>query len=152
MIKKKRLELISDIINDNVVSTQEDLMDILKKSGYEVTQATISRDIKELHLVKTTINGKYRYSTGNKRDKVIDVSFKFHVIFKESVINIRYAGNMVVIKCYLGMAPAACATLDTIVWDGVVGTLAGDDTIFIVTKNEYCSKELTEELNKFLET
>lgn len=150
MSKKQRLNKIIQLISDNVISTQDELRDKLSEIGFKTTQATISRDIKELNLIKTTRNGKYMYSVGNNLSVSSDVSIKFNRIFKDAVISIDYAENMVVINCYTGTANAACTTLDSIVWDGVVGTLAGDDTIFIVTRSKDCSAKFTTELKHFL--
>lgn len=150
MSKKQRLDKIIELIGQDVISTQDELRDRLSDAGFNTTQATISRDIKELNLIKTTRNGKYMYSVGTSAKIPSDVSIKFSRIFKEAVISIDYSDNMVVIKCYTGTANAACTTLDSIVWDGVVGTLAGDDTIFIVTRSKDCSVKFTTELKQFL--
>lgn len=114
-----------------------------------MTQATVSRDIKELRLIKTlSPNGNYHYTTHGEKGGRVDLSFKFHAIFAEAVNSIDYAQNLVVIKCYTGMANAACAALDSIRWDGLVGTIAGDDTILLVMKDTESAQGITEELNK----
>ena len=134
-MKRKRLELILKTIENKDISTQEELLYELRGHGLDVTQATVSRDIKELGLVKSMgRNGKYRYAvpknTGGEAIR------NFHNIIAPSVLWVDYAMNTVVIKCYAGMAQAVCAAIDTMEFNGVVGTLAGDDTIFVLCRNE----------------
>ncbi len=151
-MKKKRHERIIDIVEKYSVETQEDLIKKLRKDGFTVTQATVSRDIKELRLVKTlSDSGSYRYSlptSGVARD----ISFKYYSIFSDSVIDIDYAGNIVCIKCHTGMANAACAALDTMNLDSVVGTIAGDDTIFLLLRSTTDCVTLSKELKKLMNT
>ena len=149
-MKAKRHAKILELISEYEIDTQEELLRRLREQGFDVTQATVSRDIKELRLVKTLSgDGRYRYATGAKESSV-DMSFKFHAIFSESVNSVDCAGNIVVIKCYTGMANAACAALDSIHWNGVVGTLAGDDTIFVLIRSEERAIELMSELKNLL--
>lgn len=137
-MKKKRHAKILELIQNFEIDTQEELQDKLKDCGFVVTQATISRDIKELRLVKELSgSGKYKYSTGRKLND--DFASRLGGIFSESIINLDYAMNTVVIKCFSGMANAACAAIDAMRWDGVVGTLAGDDTIFVLCRSEDCA-------------
>ena len=139
-MKKKRLELILEIIEQQDVSTQEDLLTALKNHGLDVTQATVSRDIKELGLIKSMgRNGKYRYSAPKTQSN--DAVKSFHNIIAPSVLWVDYALNTFVIKCYAGMAQAVCAAIDTMDFNGVVGTLAGDDTIFVLCRNEELAVE-----------
>ena len=147
-MKRKRQEMILDLIDKYDLETQEDLIRKLEEVGFKVTQATISRDIKELRLVKSLTGiGKYKYVPPTPSSK-FDFSGKFHTLFADAVLNIDCAGHMVCVKCYNGMANAACAALDSMHWDDMVGTLAGDDTIFIAMRNEELAKELTVELKK----
>ena len=149
-MKSKRHLKILELITDQHISTQEDLLIELKKSGFDVTQATVSRDIKELRLVKTlSSDGRYIYTT-TSADKTTDLSYKFNSFFTEAVISVDRAGNFIVIKCFTGMANAACAALDTIEWKGMVGTLAGDDTIFIIMRTEEDAENLEKELKNVL--
>lgn len=149
-MKSKRHAKILELISNNPIETQEELLTLLNDEGYSVTQATVSRDIKELRLIKTqSPGGGYRYTTNVKNDSV-DMSFKFHSIFAEAVSTIDYAGHMIVVKCYHGMANAACAALDSIEWKGVVGTLAGDDTIFILMRDEANAVEFVSQLKKLI--
>lgn len=149
-MKAKRHAKILELILEHEIDTQEELLERLGESGFKVTQATVSRDIKELRLVKVqSASGGYKYSTNTSRDSV-DMSFKFHAVFSESVNLIDYAENIVVIKCYVGMANAACAALDSIRWEGVVGTIAGDDTIFCVMRARDDAAAFAGQLTKLL--
>lgn len=139
-MKKKRLELILKTIEQQDIATQEELLIALKSHGLDVTQATVSRDIKELGLIKSMgRNGKYRYSAPKLNNN--DAVRNFHNIIAPSVLWVDYAINTVVIKCYAGMAQAVCAAIDTMDFNGVVGTLAGDDTIFVLCRNEELAVE-----------
>lgn len=131
-MKKRRHELILDFIKNNNVSTQEEIITMLSDNGFKVTQATISRDIKELKLVKEHFGkNETRYAVTEKNEKNDD---NFKMIFMRSALSVEAAMNIVVIKCYPGTANAACVALENICIDGVVGTLAGDDTIFVACK------------------
>ena len=148
-MKAIRQTKILEIINENNVETQEELIEKLKDSGFDVTQATISRDIKELRLVKTLANeGRYKYTVSPSSSS--DISGKFQSIFLESVISADYSGNIVAIKCYTGMANAACAALDAMQWDGIVGSIAGDDTIFILARSEDTAVQLADTIRKIV--
>ncbi len=149
-MKSKRHAKILELIADYPIDTQEELLKKLNESGFYVTQATVSRDIKELRLIKSqSSNGGYYYTTGAKEMKS-DISYKFNSIFFESVNGIDYASNFVVIKCYTGMANAVCAAMDAIHWKGVVGTLAGDDTIFVLMRDEQGAAELCSQFKKLM--
>jgi len=148
-MKAKRHTKVLELISEFEIDTQEELLRRLMENGFKVTQATVSRDIKELRLIKVQAGDGYKYSTNTSKDTV-DMSFKFHAVFSESVTGIDYAENMVVIRCYVGMANAACAALDSIHWKGVVGTIAGDDTIFCVMRDRQNAVEFTEQLHKLL--
>lgn len=144
-MKAKRHAKIFDLIKQNNINTQEELLGYLKADGFDVTQATVSRDIKELRLVKTlSSDGKYIYTTGNEAS--IDFSSKFYNMFSDSVTSVDYAMNLVVIKCYVGMAQAVCASMDALHWESVLGTIAGDDTILVVTRNEDAALRLVSDL------
>ena len=128
-MKKKRHEKIKEIIAENVVETQEDLLRYLKQAGYEVTQATVSRDMKELRLVKG-LDARENYRYMSPKSEIPKLNMNYADIFLRAVIHVDYAINNVVLKCHSGMANAACAALDQMHLESVVGTLAGDDTIF----------------------
>ncbi|MCM1226878.1 MAG: arginine repressor [Clostridium sp.] len=135
-MKNKRQYKILDIIKLHDVETQEMLQGLLSEYGFKVTQATVSRDIKELKLVKKmNKNGIYRY------EAPVENQFKQN-IFADTVTSIDYAVNTVVIKCHNGMAQAACAALDSMNYGGIVGTIAGDDTIFVLMRTEAEAKKL----------
>ena len=147
-MKSNRQEKIIQLITENAIETQEEILVYLREHGFDVTQATVSRDIKQLKLVKTQTNdGRYKYSVSSNNSRE-NISSKFVSLFSETVTGIDYANNIVVIKCYVGMANAACAAFDAMKFDGVVGSLSGDDTIFIAMRNEELAKELTVELKK----
>lgn len=148
-LKSKRHEKILKLIEDNVIVTQDELQDLLLKLGFNVTQSTVSRDIKELRIIKAQdINGVYRYMTTVGKQLSVNDKSKEHFtdIFKKSVIDVRYALNNIVIKCYNGMASSACVAFDTLYSNEILGSLAGDDTIIVVTKSEADSKSLTAQL------
>lgn len=148
-MKTRRHAKILELINEYTIDTQEELLRRLREDGLDVTQATVSRDIKELRLIKTLSNdGKYKYSAG--KDGTKDYSAKFYSLLSDSAVTINFAGNLVVIKCLTGMAQAVCASMDSMHWEGVVGTLAGDDTIFIACKNETNAEQLSTELKKMV--
>ena len=149
-MKKRRQAKILELIANNEIETQEELQDYLLKYGFEVTQATISRDIKELRLVKDlSSKGRYIYSTGKKRKN--NVAYRAGGIFNESIISIDYALNTIVIKCFAGMANAACAAIDSMEHDEVLGTIAGDDTIFMLCRSEETAAEFTSKLKEMLD-
>ncbi|MEF2920392.1 MAG: arginine repressor [Acutalibacteraceae bacterium] len=146
-MKSRRQSALLEIIQEYDVDTQEELQEKLKERNFAVTQATISRDIKELKLVKTPVgNGKYKYITGNKTG--IDSMSTFNTLFKTAVISVDFAQNMIVVKTTSGMAQGVCAALDLIEWDGMLGSIAGDDTIFIVTSTGAKAATLASELKR----
>ncbi|HBT63787.1 MAG TPA: arginine repressor [Ruminococcaceae bacterium] len=148
-MKVKRHAKILDIIRAHPVNTQEELLTRLNESGFQVTQATISRDIKELRLIKSLDgDGNYHYSTVQQESE--NISTKFHSFFAETVTNIDYAGNIVVVKCLSGMASAVCAALDALNRPNIVGTISGDDTFICIMRDENNSIDLVTELKKML--
>lgn len=133
-MKYKRQKKILELIAEYDIETQDDLIERLRESGYDVTQATVSRDIRELKLVKTAMpDRRYRYEVAQYEG--IEISTKYRNIIKETVIKVDYVGNTVVLRTYTGMAQAAAAAVDGMGWDEIVGTLAGDDTIFILMRD-----------------
>ena len=148
-MKTRRHAKILDLIKEHDIDTQDELLRCLRENGFDVTQATVSRDIKELRLVKTlSSKGKYRYSTG--RDNARSISSKFYSLFSDSVVSVETAQNLIVIKCLTGMAQAVCAAMDTLNFSGVVGTLAGEDTILVVCKSNELADERQEEFKKLI--
>jgi transcriptional regulator of arginine metabolism len=149
-MKNLRHNKIIELINRENVETQEDLQRLLKKEGFDVTQATISRDIKALRVYKTLSDKEtYRYALPPEPAEGI-FSARLRTIFRESVISIDYAQNLVIIKTLPGMGPAACSALDAMNAPTVVGTLAGDDTAFIALRSETSAKGLMEKLRAVL--
>ena len=149
-LKSKRQEKILEIIKEKICLTQEDLQSGLLAMGFEVTQSTVSRDIRELKLVKgRDENGNYRYLVNAPvRTKITEDKYKS--LFSNSVKSVAYSLNNVVIKCDNGMASTAGVAVDELFGDMMLGSLAGDDTVIIVTLGENESKELCERLNKLL--
>ena len=150
-MKSARHQLILQLIRTYVIDTQEELLHRLQESGVSATQATISRDIKDLHLVKgQDKNGVSRYMLPEARGKDDNGYEKFHSLLQSAMEKVDYAGNMVVIKSATGMAQAVCAILDSMNMDTIVGSIAGDDTIFCVMRSEAQAEELTQKLNSLL--
>ncbi len=147
-MKKERQSRILSLINEFPIETQEELQQRLGDLGFEVTQATVSRDIKELRIVKMLdAGGVYRYAVNSASH---GKSLKYLDIFSHSAVSVEYSMNDVVIKCHAGMAQGACASLDMMKCENVLGTLAGDDTIFVITKTEADAKNLCEMLRKLI--
>lgn len=148
-MKKNRHETILSLIENVDIGTQEELMNKLNEMGYKVTQATVSRDIKALKLVKTPLKGgQYKYSA--VKSSLDDFSEKYKSILSHSVTSVDSAGNMVAVKCYSGMAAAAAAGLDNLMSDKVVGTLAGDDTVFVLCRDESSATEFKRIISQYI--
>lgn len=134
LVKFARQSKILEIINHNIIETQEELADKLKESGYNITQATVSRDIKELRLIKVmSSDGRYHYAPFKEMNNLVNE--RIVNVFKESVISVEYSGNIIVIKTLSGTAMAASVAIDSMGWSETVGCLAGDDTIFVVVRS-----------------
>lgn len=130
-MRYSRQNKILEIISSNDVETQEKLASLLKESGYDVTQATISRDIKELQLIKVLSNtGKYKYSPGNSLDTPI--SDRFIKIFKETIRSVVASQNIIVVKTLSGCASAAGEAIDSLNFPHILGSIAGDNTLMII--------------------
>lgn len=150
-MKTSRHKKILELINRYPIYRQEDLLEHLKSCGYDVTQATVSRDIRELRLVKTaTPKGGYRYVTSATAGKTAHAPTRFETIFRESVIRVDFANNIVMVKCFSGMANAACELFDSMSWNDVVGTLSGDDTFIILMRSEESAKAICVDLEKYI--
>lgn len=147
-MKKNRHSKILELIDRYDISTQEELLEKLLECGVEVTQATVSRDIKELRLVKhPSANGQYKYSLATSADEKY---MKYYAIFAESVTTTDYAQNICMLKCHPGTAQAACAAIDALGLTEVLGTIAGDDTIFILCRTERAAQNTKRELETLL--
>ena len=154
-MKSLRHEKILEIISKYDVETQEELTEHLKKDGFAVTQATVSRDIKALRLIKisagTDANGnKYKYSVNKSGDESSLYEEKFKAILGHSIASMDYAGNLVVLKTYAGMAQASAAAIDSMSIDNILGTVAGDDTILIVVRTENEASEFVKKIEKLV--
>lgn len=148
-MKTSRHARILNIITEFPIETQDELLSLLRQEGFKATQATISRDIKDLRLVKTLgSDGKYRYVSTAKDSS--DIRSNFSSLFSSSVSTIDIAQNIVVIKTLSGMAQAVCAALDTTGYQSIVGTIAGDDTIFVACRSTELAKILTDELRTLI--
>ena len=140
-MKSSRHEKILEIINRQPIETQDELLEALSREGCKVTQATISRDIKDLRLVKTLgSDARYRYTAS--QDNTVDIRSSFSHLLITSVLSIDRAQNIVVVKTLGGMANALCAALDSMGNHSIVGTLAGDDTIFIACRENDDASQL----------
>ena len=134
-MKLDRQSVIMAIISERDIETQNQLMEALAEKGLKSTQATLSRDIREMRLVKELgPSGNYRYVAAAKQDHT-DLDIRLKKIFKESVVSYDVAQNILVIKTLPGLASAACSALDGMSIDGLVGTIAGDDTAFLAMRD-----------------
>lgn len=132
-MKRGRQEKLVNLIRTKELGTQDELIEELRACGYNVTQATISRDIKELQLVKVmSRSGKYCYALSGAKDS--DLAKRLASLMTTAVTDIDFAGNLVIIKTEVGMAQALCAAIDGAELDGIAGSIAGDDTIFLAAK------------------
>ena len=149
MIKSKRHEKILELIKEKNVSTQENMTKLLNDEGFNVTQATVSRDLQELKVIKVLLNdGSYKYALNE--EKKISIGDKLENILNQCLTSANYAQNIVVLKTMSGAAQAVGYALDSYVWDEILGTICGDDTIMVVVKNEKGAKEFCHKLAKYI--
>lgn len=147
MIKAKRHNKILEIIEKYEIENQDQLLNRLNKLGANVTQATVSRDIKELHLVKILSNtGKYKYTAASN---VSDQTDEDITIIKENIKSADYAGNIVSVKCTCGLANYICKYIENLNLEYILGCIAGNDTIFILAKTELQAIKLKREIIKY---
>ena len=150
-MKRRRQQKILEIIANNIVLTQDDIQNSLLAAGFKVTQSTVSRDIKELRLIKGhDASGNYRYVSSELRDNDKQSFAHYREIFSRYITNVDFALNDVVIKCVAGMASSVCVALDAMYSETMLGTIAGDDTVFIVTRSEAQAGQLSNELKKMI--
>jgi transcriptional regulator of arginine metabolism len=148
-MKIARHAKILEIINAKDIETQEELADELKKSGMNVTQATVSRDIKELKLIKVLAeSGKYKYATITHTESFM--SNKLVNIFTQTVINVETVENFVVVRTISGSASAAAEAIDSLNFDGIAGTLAGDNTIFVLARTPEKAQVISQKMKKMI--
>lgn len=149
-MKPNRQAKILQLIESKDIETQEQLLQELNACGFSTTQATISRDIKELRIIKELgTNGVYRYSAASKQMESSS-SAKLNSIFRQCVTSCDHAQNIVVIKTMPGMASAACSAIDNMDFDMIIGTLAGDDTAFLLLKDSSSASALCSDIRKQL--
>ena len=149
-MKLDRQAMILEIIAQENIETQEQLLTRLQARGLRCTQATISRDIKQLHLVKEPAGqGVYKYAVSGNRT-TLNVAAKLRTIFRECIVSIDYAQNIVVVKTMPGLANGACSALDNMDMNDIVGSLAGDDTALLVMRNTEAAALLCEEIKEML--
>lgn len=148
-MKYSRHAKILEIIEKNAIETQEDLAEKLKEIGMDVTQATVSRDIKELRLIKVmSKDGRSKYASMEQSDSTN--TNRLLTILMESVLSTDYANNIVVVKTLPGMAQAAASAIDSLRWTEIVGSIAGDDTIMIICRAERIAEEMVNRFNKMV--
>ncbi len=148
-MKSSRQLVILELIREKDVETQEELADELRNKGFQVTQATVSRDIKELRLLKVlSSTGAYKYATADKAES--GLSERFIRVFSDSVMSMSHAYNQIVIKTLSGSANAAAEAVDSLNWPEIMGTLAGDNTIFLLTRSVDDVAKVMERLNGML--
>ena len=134
-MKAKRQALIREIVENQSIQTQEELADALRQHGMVVTQATVSRDIKELHLLKVLAeDGGYRYATMDKSEQ--GTNDRLIHMLADSVLDMQYANNLIVIHTLAGSAHVAGEAVDSLKWPEVLGTIAGDNTIVVVVRSK----------------
>lgn len=148
-MKVTRHTKILEIINSRDIETQEELAEELRKSGMNVTQATVSRDIKELKLIKVlSDSGKYKYAVINHTGKFLPD--KLASIFSQTVVGVENIDNFVIIKTISGSAPAAAEAIDSLDFSGIAGTIAGDNTIFVLARNREKAHDITQRMKKMI--
>ena len=150
MMKNDRQSMILEIISQENIETQEQLLARLQERGISSTQATISRDIKQMHLIKEPVGqGVYKYAVSGNRTK-LNFAEKLRTIFRESITSIDSAQNIVVVKTMPGLASAACSALDNMNISYMVGSLAGDDTAFLLMQDTESAAIFCEEIKEML--
>ena len=149
-MKTKRQAKILELIKKNEIETQEELSDYLEREGYQVTQATVSRDIRELKLTKVAMNnGRQKYVALSERAE--DMTEKFVHVFKAGFVSMDMAQNILVIKTVSGMAMAVAAALDALKFSEVVGCIAGDDTIMVAVRTVEDTQILMDKIHLMIE-
>ena len=150
-MKSERQNAMIDLITRYEIETQEEMMSCLLKEGFKVTQATVSRDLKELKLTKTlTGRGTYKYCVSHGRAHTGNLHLGNAMA--DSVLHIEHSMNNVVIKTYPGLAQAVASAIDSMNLDGFLGCVAGDDTIIIVTRNTESSEQIGDRIRELVKT
>lgn len=148
-MKLERHSKIIELINQYDIETQDELADLLNKCGYNVTQATVSRDIRQLKLIKQSVDGKQKYVV--LQGNLYEMNDKYIRILNDGFVSMAMAQNILVIKTVSGMAMAVAAALDAMEWNEIVGCIAGDDTIMCAIKSTDDTLIVMDKLNKLLE-
>ena len=149
-MKQKRQATILELIEHNDIETQEEMLAHLKDAGFTVTQATVSRDIRELKLVKESgKDGKVRYALTAKRE---NQSPKFNSALTESILKVDYAGNLIVVKTFPGLANAVATCIDSVKLPEIIGCVAGDDAILVVVRTEADAAAISNSFRTMIKT
>lgn len=148
-MKTKRQTKMLELIKKHDIETQEELSDYLQKEGYQVTQATVSRDIRELKLTKVAMsNGRQKYAALTEANE--DLSEKYTRVFRDAFVSMDMAQNILVIKTVSGMAMAVAAAVDAMKWHEVVGCIAGDDTIMCAIRTVEDTAAVMDKIRKIV--
>ena len=151
MLKTERQKIILNIITEQFIETQEDLVKALQEAGCKATQATVSRDIRELQLVKTVQpDGRYRYSVKKKAE--LNVDSRMIRILRDTLLEPDHAGHMIIIKTMSGSANVAGEVIDNLGLHEILGTIAGDNTILAVVRHEQDAGEVADRIRSMIET
>ena len=149
-MKNERQKRILELIEQYEIETQDDLISHLKESGFNVTQATVSRDIRELKLIKgSSVSGISKYAAVAKKDHVIP---RFNSALIDSITKVDYAGNLIIIKTFPGMANAVATCVDSLNIDDIIGCVAGDDAILVVVRNNDSAADLSDKIRQMIKT
>ena len=149
-MKNNRQEKILELISRYEIETQEEMISRLLDEGYNVTQATISRDMRELKLTKVlTSKGSYKYAADNSRYSSNN-TLKINTAIADAIIKVDYALNNIVIKTFPGLAQAVASGVDSLKMDSILGCVGGDDTIIVVTVDETSARELSEKIRELM--
>lgn len=148
-MKAQRQERILQLVDTLDVHTQEEITELLRAEGFKVTQATVSRDLRDLKLSKNmSASGSYKYTVSHTREHIGMVRLNHAMV--ESIVSVKYSGNNVVIKTFPGLAQAVASAVDALALDTILGSVAGDDTIIIVTVDAECSAEISEKIKDMM--
>lgn len=148
-MKGQRHIKIREILANNEIETQDELVESLRNAGFNVTQATVSRDIKELHLIKTPLsNGGYKYSL--PMEQRFNPLGRLKRVLSEHFVSIDYTENQIVMKSMPGTANAIGALMDSVEWSEIMGTICGDDTILVICRSKEQSKQVVDRIMSML--
>lgn len=149
-MKASRQAMILELIEQHEIETQEELAEYLRQHNYKVTQATVSRDIKELRLIKSLSEDGLAYKYATVDNAETGLQERFNRIFSQSVVSITSAGNLIVIKTITGSASASAEAVDSMRWPEIAGTIAGDNTIFIAVRDQKIVPEIIKRFQTML--